>query len=288
MSIIESPIRYLYPYITGRFENTHADFADYAQQMINEWKIDQEISFEDTDVFDSPKTVFGKIILNKPFICSVWSFCYYYHVLHEEYVVPYYNEGKLNKNNILDQAESLYRWGKSLQGSFSQWPQGMPMPQQHNDNPTINIVNQIFLYAMDFIMCHEFAHIDKAPQQGTPIEQELEADDVAFDLLLKGCDGKNDTTIYLGIIMALATLLILNPKIEDSEFHPNSLSRLDAFVKKINLPETHTLWCILTIIIHDWNMRYDLGFDFPKESDTFKSRYEEMIEIINAQVSKNN
>lgn len=66
-----------------------------------------------------------------------------------------------------------------MQGSFSQWPQGMPMPQQHNDNPTINIVNQIFLYAMDFIMCHEFAHIDKAPQQGTPIEQELEADDVA-------------------------------------------------------------------------------------------------------------
>lgn len=287
MSIIESPIRYLYPYITGRFENTHADFADYAQQMIKEEKIDPEISFKDTDVFDSPKTVFGKIILNEPFICSVWSFCYYYYVLHEEYVVPYYNERKLNKNKILDQAESLYKWGKGLQGSFSQWPRGMPMPQQHNDNPTINIVNQIFLYAMDFIMCHEFAHIDQAPQQGTPIEQELEADDVAFDLLLKGRNGKNDTTIYLGIIMALATLLILNPKIEDSGSHPSSLSRLDAFVKKINLPETHTLWCILTIIIHDWNMRYDLGFDFPKESDTFKSRYEEMIEIINAQVSKN-
>lgn len=88
----------------------------------------------------------------------------------------------------------------------------MPTPSQHDCNPTVKIVNQIFLYAMDFIMCHEFAHIDKAPQQGTPIEQEQEADDVAFDLLLKGCDGKNNTTLYLGIIMALATLLIMNPK----------------------------------------------------------------------------
>lgn len=282
MSIIESPIRYLYPYITGRFENTHADFAEYVQQMIKERKIDSKISFKDTDVFDSPKTVFGKIILNEPFMCSVWSFCYYYYVMHEEYVVPYYNEGKENKNIILDQAESLYKWGKSLQGSFSQWPQEKPIPQQHDNNPTINIVNQIFLYAMDFVMCHEFAHIDKAPQQGTLIEQELEADDVAFDLLLKGRNGTNDITIYLGIIMALAALLILNPKTENSKSHPDSLSRLNAFVKKINLPETHSLWCILTIIIHDWNMRYNLDFNFPKESDTFKSRYEEMMEIINA------
>lgn len=41
-------------------------------------------------------------------------------------------------------------------------------------------------------------HIDKAPQQGTPIEQELEADDVAFDLLLKGCRWEKRYNYLLG------------------------------------------------------------------------------------------
>lgn len=122
MNTSESPIKYLYPYVIGRFENTNADFVNYSQQMINDRRIDPEISFIETDVFDSPKTLFGKIILNEPFMCSVWSFCYYYFIMHEEYVLPFYNEGKQSKNRILDQAEALYKWGKSLSGHFSKWP----------------------------------------------------------------------------------------------------------------------------------------------------------------------
>lgn len=189
----------------------------------------------------------------------------------------------LSKKQILDEAEKLFQWGKSLKNGYCCWPQDLPMPTQHVRKFYVNLVNQIFLYAMNYIMCHEFAHIVKAPQKGTSVEKEQEADGVAFDWLLKGRDGKNDFTIYLGIIMGLASLVVLNPDIKDSPSHPNSISRLDAFMKRINLEETHTLWCITTIVLHDWNMRNDYEFVFPKESDTFKSRYEEMMGIIKNQ-----
>ncbi len=83
--------------------------------------------------------------------------------------------------------------------------------------------------------------------------------------------------------MGLATLVVLNPDIKDSPTHPSSISRLDTFMKRINLEETHTLWCITTIVLHDWNMRNDYELVFPKESDTFKSRYEDMMGIIKNQ-----
>lgn len=279
---MESPIRCLLPHITGRFENTYKDFSQYAKTLIDQQKVDPIISLDDTGKFASPVTMasFGKIIINEPFMCALWSFCYYYYVMHEEYVVPYYNEGKAVKNQILDEAETLFQWGKRLKNGYSCWPQDLPMPTQYKGRPYVHIVNQIFLYAMNFIMCHEFAHIVKSPQEGTPIEQEQEADNVAFDWLLKGRDGKNDFTIYLGVIMALAALVVLNPDIKDSPTHPSSISRLDTFMKRINLEETHTLWCITTAVLHDWNMRNDYKFVFPKESDTFKSRYEEIMRII--------
>lgn len=286
---MESPIRCLLPHITGRFENTYNGFSRYAKTLIDQQKVDPIISLDDTGKFDSPVTMpsYGKIIMNEPFMCSLWSFCYYYFVMHEEYVVPHYNEGKFAKNQILDEAEKLFQWGKSLKNGYNCWPQDLPMPTQYDTQYDgkfyVHIVNQIFLYAMNFIMCHEFAHIIKAPQKGTPIEQEQEADDVAFDLLLKGRDGKNDFTIYLGIIMGLASLVVFNPDIKDSLTHPNSISRLDAFMKKINLEETHTLWCITTVVLLDWNMRNDYEFVFPKEFDTFKSRCEEMMEIVKNQ-----
>lgn len=282
---MESPIRCLLPHITGRFENTYKDFSQYAKNLIEQQKVDPIISLDDTGKFASPVAMasFGKIIMNEPFMCALWSFCYYYFVMHEEYVVPYYNEGKSVKNQILDEAEKLFQWGKSLKNGYSCWPQDLPMPTQYEEESYVHIVDQIFLYAMNFIMCHEFAHIVKSPQKGTPIEQELEADNVAFDLLLKGRDGKNDFIIYLGIIMGLATLVVLNPDIKDSPTLPSSISRLDTFMKRINLEETHTLWCITTIVLHDWNMRNDYELVFPKESDTFKSRYEDMMGIIKNQ-----
>lgn len=282
---MESPIRCLLPHITGKFENTYKDFSQYAKTLIEQQKVDPIISLDDTGKFASPVAMasFGKIIINEPFMCALWSFCYYYFVMHEEYVVPYYNEGKSVKNQILDEAEKLFQWGKSLKNGYSCWPQDLPMPIQYAGNSYVHIVNQIFLYAMNFIMCHEFAHIVKAPQKGTLIEQEREADDVAFELMLKGRDGNNDFTIYLGVIMGLATLIVLNSNIKDSPTHPSSISRLDTFMKRINLEETHTLWCITTIILHDWNMRNDFEFVFPMESDTFKSRYEEMMGIIKKQ-----
>lgn len=273
-------MEFLLPYITGLFENTYEGFSKYLQEQIEQNKIVPKIRLEDRGGFDSPKVLFGMIILNESFMCALWSFCYYYFVMHEEYVVPYYNEGKRVKNEKLDQAEGLYHWGIGLKEAYTRWPEGMPNPTLHDANSTVNTVNQIFLYAMDFIMCHEFAHIDKAPQQGTPIEQEQEADDVAFDLLLRGRDGKNDTIIYLGVIMALACLLLLNPSAKDSETHPSSISRLDAFMRKIDLPEEHKLWCITTVVLIDWSMRNELGYVFPQESDTFKSRYEEMMRIV--------
>lgn len=275
---MESPIEFLLRYVTDRFEHTNDSFSSNVQSMFANGQVDSKISL--TCAFDSPKTIFGKIILNKPFMNALWCFCYYYYVLHEHYVVPYYNEGVKAKTPVLDQAEQLFEWGCSLQNELTKWPKDLPMPIQYEDNTDVHMANQIFLYAMNFILCHEFAHIEKAPQRGTPIEMENEADDTAFDMLLKGCDGQNDTTIYLGILMAFACLLLLNPRVEDSETHPSSISRLDRFVRKIDLSEDHTLWCIITIILHGWNMRFKLDYDFPKESETFQSLYNEMIAMV--------
>ena len=135
-------------------------------------------------------------------------------------------------------------------------------------------INSLYVYAMSFILLHEFSHhsLNQDFNHYGTIEEEEAADHNAFWTLYSDLEGNERKTALLGILCALVSLIFADPSLEDDGIHPLPIERILYFynIVKDESPKFAGLMCHLfytwAVYVHDANMphldgSYDETFD---------------------------
>ncbi|BCS86440.1 hypothetical protein prwr041_23330 [Prevotella herbatica] len=257
---INSPVSWLFKYILGRLENTNPDYIDRViMPLVDDCKLNTGIVIDQSKAgkFRAYVNSEGKITITENFLCYIWNLCYFGLVSYEEGVASYWDNKQkgIKEDNInhiaLRVAEECRQYAMSLHWGYDEWPENLPKPNNHDKNEAVNFTNQLFLYAVNYILCHEIAHILLGHSVGVSserfFEQEYEADEMAFQEVLKGRYGKNNLTVELGVLMGFCAMIMASPSDKDGITHPSSLKRLKSFIDFVSPAPDPDLECSLSI-----------------------------------------
>ena len=90
------------------------------------------------------------------------------------------------------------------------------------------LVNKIYCYGIAFILLHELSHfelghLEKNEQE---MQDEIDADYTAFWNIYNDLNGRELFSANIGILCALFSLLMWNPKMEEDGVHPKESDRI--------------------------------------------------------------
>ena len=89
-------------------------------------------------------------------------------------------------------------------------------------------INSLYVYAMAFILLHEFSHhsLGHDLNSDNSVSEENEADQNAFWSIYSDLKDKEKRTAKRGILCALVSLLFLNKRLEDDGIHQKPIERI--------------------------------------------------------------
>lgn len=174
-----------------------------------------------------------------------------------------------------DSAAMLNQIEQMLNNNLSEYE----MLQLYEYDMTSNIgvrINSLYVYAMSFVLLHEFSHHNLNHDTNKPgtIEEEEEADHNAFWTLYSDLEGQDRITALLGILCSLVSLIFVNSSIIDDGIHPLPIERIFLFYD-IAKEESPTFAGLLCHLFYAWAV-YTHDENMPK----FNGQYEETIEKI--------
>ena len=154
---------------------------------------------------------------------------------------------------MIEHTQELFNYAISLIKVYSPWDKEyFPNPEEYSKEEFyVERTNALFVYTMTFILCHEYAHVEKEHlrqrEEGNDslkarIEFEEEADARAVELMLNGATEKTYKTICGGILIGLCSMLFFRKEIVSTD-HPDTDNRIDDFMKRIN-PESTDPLCV--------------------------------------------
>ncbi len=226
---------------------------------------------------------------NECFLCYLWCMCYYGLVSYEKAVVIHQQNKQNGVDNEIDReaiviAEKAREYAMSLIKIYSEWPSEVPTPQEHDKDESVNFANQLFLYAMNYIMCHETAHVvleHRGELLGeNSYKQEYDADLWAFDTILTPPYKDSELTVQMGILMGLCSMIMSSPRTDDVETHRSSFKRLKKYFEKINPEPTSQLYAMACLYICVWDISFLKGYDWSEQCDNYKEMYDNIYKQI--------
>lgn len=296
------PIRVLQHNIIHRYENPNSEFLKKSKELIDKKGLQPGISYfiyEEPIMFScehfKSQTPFvdanNKIAIHETFLSYHWIICYSMCVLYDEAVAKPMQNAQLKKqvniinNHLIKITEELFQYGKSLIKVYSKWDKEyFPNPEEYSNEEEFYILraNGLFVFAINFILCHEFAHVEKEHidtlKSRTVSNQERklfekEADDRAIELMLSGKNEENEKSIELGILMGLCSMLYFKKDTSGGEHHPDTDSRIKNFLEKLNPSKEHPIWGVAALFFKLWDNQFNLNFIWPKEVNDFKELF---------------
>lgn len=295
------PIRVLQYNVTFQFETTNPTFLELTKTVIKDNGLQAGIGYYINDLAILEKvdghcqTPFvnqsGKIHVHETFLSYVWCVCYSMLVLYEEAIAKVSQNQVTNTliheidNAKIDKTQELFSYAKSIIVTFSQWDKNnLPNPEQYSSEDVFFIerANGLFLYAMNFILCHEFSHIElrhierkKQGQNSTNdvLKFEKEADSRAMDLVLNGITDRTKLSTEIGILMGLCCMLFFKQKSETTT-HPATDNRIHKLIEKVNASNTDPHWGFAVLAFKLWDDQFVKNFNWPKEVYDLKGLYE--------------
>ena len=295
------PIRVLQHNVTFQFETTNPTFVELTKTIIKEKGLQPGISYYISDkailetVDGHIHTPFvdsnGKITIHETFLSYVWCICYSMLVLYEEGIAKA-SQNQVSKTMIynidiakIEKAQELFDYAKSLIVTFTKWDKRhLPNPEEYSQDDVFFIerANGLFIYAMNFILCHEFAHvendhIEKAKSGQNTISHilnfEKEADERAMDLVLTGATEKTKLSAEIGVLIGLASMLFFKQKSETTT-HPATDDRMHELIKRANPSNADAHWGIATLAFKLWDDQFIKNFTWPTQVHDLKELYE--------------
>lgn len=232
-----------------------------------------------------------EICLHESFLSYVWALSYAFLVIFDEQIhgpgVTKVPERGLPLGHFVERAYGVLRYGLGLRTDFEPWPQSLPNPENYGDEDEFYVLraNAIYLAAVDFILCHELAHIACSHSKklmdvkrrddyiSSVREFEQEADQWAFTCVLKGIGGeRTPTTVGFGAITALGALLFLQQSLT-SRTHPDTDDRILSVLERLSLDDKDNLWGAATAFFLAWNAGSSNDIELPTEGDTYKELF---------------
>lgn len=311
------PIRVLQHNIVKQFEDTNPEFIQLTLDTIigkglkmgigyfvNEHPIDFAINGHpnQTPYVDENK----KIHLHETFLSYVWCVAYGLIVLYDEAVAkPSQNLFYGEERNTIDakaisKAQQVFDYGISLIKMFTPWDkENLPNPEYFHeyDEFYVGRVNSVLVYAVNFILCHEFIHveqmhIDKVVAGNVSktelLEFEKEADRQAIELILSGVTDERRASAFAGILVGVCCLLYFKNETL-SRTHPDTDKRIDSFLTAINLEDDSPIWGIASLAYRLWDNQFTKSLNYPTQVENFKEMYESiktLVEEENKQIRK--
>lgn len=284
--VIKTPIRWLLRYITDRFKQTNEHFFDLCKELVKNGKLQQIIRIDNVHegfsygiAYITPE---GQMTYNECFLCYLWCMCYYGLVSYEKAIVIYQLNKQNGTNETIDKsaihiAEMAHQYAMSMVKYYSEWPSEIPTPQDYDNNEDVRFTNQLFLYAINYIMCHETAHIVLGHKDGIigkeSFTQELDADIWAFKTILTPPYKDSELTVHMGILMGLCSMIMSSPRTADGQTHPSSFKRLNAFLNFINPAPESQLYAMASLYIGVWDITFSKSYDWIEQCDNYKEMY---------------
>ena len=259
---------------------------DYTEDSIIDASGDHRIPF-----VDSKK----QITIHETFLSLVWAMCYSHLALFEEHIL----KPELNRSHgytyptddtAIRNAVNIYKYGVSLVRNYNPWDKvNLPNPEDYDPvDLYIEKSNGLFVHAMDFIICHELAHIDLGhmddyiPTADMPLS-EAQADERAVELMLGGATNSATRVNYgAGMLLGFCSLLTLRRELA-SDTHPHLANRIESVLKAQLLEDTSNLWGIATMSFKLWDDLHNPKsprISWPQCADTFKELFYKVFDQI--------
>lgn len=294
------PIRVLQHNITKQFEDTTPEFIQLTlDTVINKglkpgigYFVNQEAITADVDGHRQTPYVDGnkKIHIHETFCSYVWCICYGLIVLYDEAVAkPQQNAFLGEERNIIDldritKAQEVFNYGLSLITTFSTWDkENLPNPEYYREEDEFYIerVNALYVYAMNFILCHEFIHVERehidqlvnrTATTSNILDFEKEADKIAIELILGGVPDERKKTAIGGILAGLCCLLYFK-NVTLNHTHPDTDKRIDNLLTVVNAENDDPIWGIAALAYKLWDNQFAKSFNYPSQVNDFKEMY---------------
>lgn len=285
------PIRVLQHNIIAAYENTHPDFLELTRKIMNENGLQPGIEYRIADEPIRTPYVTGakKICIQETFLSYVWCVSYALTVMYDEALAKMSRNRVAGEENeqinyeLLAKAEALWNYAKSLKKVYTPWDMELPNPENYypEDQWWIERINGVYVKALNYVLCHEFAHVEKkhferyAAGENTAAHRkvhEKEADDRAIELVLMGTDDTNSATVRFGILIGLCSLLFFN-SITYSSSYPSADDRIHAILEKINPEPEDGMWGVATLAFKLWDGQFTKMYDWSNDLASYKDLY---------------
>ncbi len=295
----QQPVRVLIGNIIHAFENVYKDFKLEARNFYTDFGLENGIPYiigpfsltaqiqagDMTPYAESTKTGTSQIILSETFFSYLWGVTYCLLVyFHELMYKPSRTKTYQNTDyNALMGASMLFNYAYSLIWNYSTWNKKvLPNPEYYNDinKQFVGITNHAFTMATTLVLCHETSHVIRghlSPADTRPvIDFELEADESAFDMIIKGIhDEESKLNAAIGTIACLCGLVFFGSTMEGHD-HPDTDDRIMRFMTKLTLDDNEALWGIPCIAYRLWDIINNKNFQYGSGGGTYKSLVEDL------------
>lgn len=284
------PVRVLQNFITAKFENTNASFFESTQKAINDLGLDPGIAFHLNKFpiiqkvdghIQTPYVKNNKIHLHETFLSYVWCICYSLISMYD--LVDDFNKGSTSKDTKITEAINVFNYGVYLIKDFIEWDkEELPNPELYppENKVTIDRTNIIFLYAINFILCHEFAHIEYKHTHSEP-EIEKEADRRAIELMLQGRNSKTKGELNGGMLAGLCCLLFFSEStISHGKSHPDVDDRINDLLELLDPDPTDFIWGLAYLAYRFWDYKFSKSYPWPDHYNSPKELYKHFYMLL--------
>ena len=293
------PVRVLEQEILGWFEGKYPEFRSELEQIISASGASRAIKYccdeapiitPNGDVL-TPYVENGQICLHETFLSYLWALSYSIMVIFDEKLHgPKTGEQPPHGKPIghfLQYGYDVLEYGLSLVKDYKSWPADLPNPDTNwykgEDSYFPTRANGIYLAAVDFILCHEIAHVEcghlkkmaEAQSKGEYLTKqeikagEIEADAWALERVIRGVrDPTLRTSVGFGTVAGLASILFLGTELTSSD-HPDTDNRIRAVLEGLGEKKIGSLWGIAAAYYMAWSIHYKIGLYFKGEFDTY-------------------
>ncbi len=159
------PIRVLQHNIIHQFENTSHRFLIETEDAIKNYGLKKEIIYTLNKSSSEGNKIEGPYILNsekqiyiqETFLAYLWCMCYSLHLNTDNLI-----SSAIVENHKIKSIQEIFSYALSLKDRYNDWNKSnLPNPELYSDQDKgdIECTNELFLYALNFILCHEFSHI---------------------------------------------------------------------------------------------------------------------------------
>lgn len=268
------PVRVLQHNIVHQFENSTPDFPAISKQVIEELGLNHEISYHvNIDSTQGCPVMMpfvehetNTIHLQESFLAYMWCMCfalfrYTNNLIGQETIGDYQNQS-------FDDADELLVYAHTLSKEYTDWDkQKLINPERYRaqDKESIEKVNEIFIYAINFILCHEFAHVELGHTRDirksaiTSIslrkKYELDADHRAIQIMSQDTIADKKNVLQSGVTMAVCANLFLRDTVAN-KIHPDNDVRIFNVIDHLGVSENDDPWIIACVSMDLWTKIY--------------------------------